>query len=627
MSGRRASRSVWSRRMEPRDVGVVFVNFHCAASIARRVRTVVDAGLAHVVVDNSGEYEGPGTVVRPGRNLGFGVGCNEGVRHLPPQCRIICLHNPDVDADPADILGLADRLTGMGRPGAIAPALRTPQGVVRGGYHAPQLLREIAIVGRRALRRGQPSTTAASHDRSPRRPPTTPGFRFGSGALLLVSRRAFEHVGGFDPRFPLYAEDLDLWQRLHSAGFEMAFDDDVVVEHDKVAGSPTSSGARARLRDAGVELFVQLHRGRRWRLYRAVHRVGGRAASAVPSEPIESLIETAWSDGSVPLVVAERITTAFADGAMEPVARSVERSPLPREAVGALIVTQNPDLENLRRLAETIVTSGVELWISDNASGSQPEVSQIAETVGAVAFSHDANAGISERLNEALHSRPAVQWLLYLDQDSRLLPEQLDRLLSAAAAADPDVAMISPQYVQMSTGHLGYSRRHLGRALRTPIGSGTVYRSEACREVGGFDERLPLDLGDLEMALRLQARGHSVQVVESVVVGHAVGDRGSATIRIAAGERHPPWRYYLKWRALVIVSRRFGRRFPGWVGRHIVGRTIETLRSAVSTRDPAILGESLRGLLGGHSSRVPADLLARARSSSSLDEGQRGHPT
>ena len=187
-------------------------------------------------------------------------------------------------------------------------------------------------------------------------------------------------------------------------------------------------------------------------------------------------------------------------------------------------------------------------------------------------------------------------------------------MLAATASAAPSVAAISPQYRQASTGHLGYSPRYLRREIRTPIGSGTFYRVQACKDVGGFDLGLPLDLGDLEMALRLQREGYAVEIVETVVVHHRVGDRVASTgIRAASGERHAPWRYYLKWRALVVVTGRHLGTSPGFVSRHVVGRTIETLRSSAGMRDPAILTESVRGALALGSSRVSPELLRRVR--------------
>jgi len=609
-------------RPEAPDVGVVFVNYHCAASIARRAAPLVEAGLQVVVVDNSGEYGGPGVVASLGHNVGFGSACNEGVRHLPPSCRTVCFHNPDVDAGLDSLLALASRLGRSDRPGAVVPVLRTPDGLVNRGYHAPQLARELGIAVRRVRRRRQSTLGGPSRGGS-RRPPSTPGFRFGSGALVLVSRDAFDHVGGFDARYPLYAEDLDLWRRLHDAGFEMIFDDDVVVEHDKASGSPVSTATRARLRDAGVELFVQLYHGGVWRLYRAVHRLTARSSRSGHRQPIDSLIDAAWARSDPPAAVAARIRAAFASGAMNPskVCGSWQSD---CDAVGGLLVTHEPDLDHLQLLIERVTSTGIRLVVADNGSSVPEDVVRAAKAAGASGVRHAGNVGVAQRLNESLRHDPDAEWLLYLDQDSRVEMWQLEELLEAARSAPAHVAIISPQYRQVGTGHLGYGARHIRRLVRSPIGSGTLYRVSACVELGGFDPALPLDLADLEMCLRLQRERYAVDIVDSVVVEHTVGGRRSSSgVRLAAGERHEPWRYYLKWRGLSIITRRYFTTFPGWVARHVLGRSVETLRSALALREGAIVEESVRGLLGLRSTRVPKDLFVRARPPSSVPIG---HP-
>lgn len=52
-----------------------------------------------------------------------------------------------------------------------------------------------------------------------------------SGACLLVRRGAFEQVGGFDPRFAVYLEDVDLCLRLEGRGWRTVFLDADAVTH------------------------------------------------------------------------------------------------------------------------------------------------------------------------------------------------------------------------------------------------------------------------------------------------------------------------------------------------------------------------------------------------------------
>ena len=52
-----------------------------------------------------------------------------------------------------------------------------------------------------------------------------------SGSALLVRREAFEAVGGFDPQYFMYFEDVDLCDRLARAGWSSIYVPSAVVEH------------------------------------------------------------------------------------------------------------------------------------------------------------------------------------------------------------------------------------------------------------------------------------------------------------------------------------------------------------------------------------------------------------
>jgi len=78
-----------------------------------------------------------------------------------------------------------------------------------------------------------------------------------SGALMVLPRRLFERIGGFDAGYRLHAEDLDLCRRAREAGAMVAVANDVRVLHLRGVSS------RAR------PLFVEWHKHRGlWRYFR-----------------------------------------------------------------------------------------------------------------------------------------------------------------------------------------------------------------------------------------------------------------------------------------------------------------------------------------------------------------------
>ena len=55
---------------------------------------------------------------------------------------------------------------------------------------------------------------------------------FASGAALVVRREAWEAVGGFDERYFMYGEDLDLGLRLWLHGYRVGVVPAARVDHD-----------------------------------------------------------------------------------------------------------------------------------------------------------------------------------------------------------------------------------------------------------------------------------------------------------------------------------------------------------------------------------------------------------
>ncbi len=589
-------------------LGVVFVNYRCAPAIAERAALRIAEGHHVVVVDNSGDYTGPGVVIDAGGNVGFGPACNLGAAAMPSEVSVLCLHNPDLDISTTDLDALVQRLVADPDSGAIVPALHTPNGVIESGYHEPQIARTVAQAAMTRSRSAKPPAfTDQQRPNTRRRPPSTPGHRFGSGALLVMRREAFESIGGFDERFLLYAEDLDLWYRLRNAGYSMIFANDLVASHDQASGAPTSSSWRQVLRFVGVELFLELHRPQSWRAFRRVHRT---ALPRVPGSPLHRLVADSWRRGESPIEVSAKVAEAFAEGIMDLDQAAPED--LERTELASLIVTRDPDLANIERLVEVLVDVGIEPVLADNASTNAHAIEALSKRLGATFWRSEQNHGLPHHLNRALDPDPP-RWLLYLDQDSGVEAEQLKRLADAARTAATKVGIVSPQYRQISTGSLGYSGRTLARPTITPIGSGSLYRTAACRAVGGFDPRLPLDLCDHDMALALQSAGYQVLVEPDIVVEHQVGDRAPSVVARAAPGNHRPWRYYTKAAGLRVVVAKHWRDQPAWVARNVVGRVVETARSAWSSRDLRIVGEALRGALARSSKLVPPELLDATR--------------
>jgi GT2 family glycosyltransferase len=156
------------------------------------------------------------TVVETGANLGFAGGCNTGAR--ASRAPLLLFLNPDAVPAPGCVEAL--RACAQRRPGWGAwQALVTMAGgrlVNTAGY-------EVHYLGFGwAGRCGEPVAAVAD----------AAEVGFASGAALVVRREAWDAVGGFDDRYFMYGEDLDLCLRLRLAGWAIGVEPSAVVEHD-----------------------------------------------------------------------------------------------------------------------------------------------------------------------------------------------------------------------------------------------------------------------------------------------------------------------------------------------------------------------------------------------------------
>lgn len=175
----------------------------------------------------------PGTrLLRTGENLGYGRAVNRGVASLDCSAsEFIVVANPDVVWGPGSIDALLEAMNRWPTAGAVGPLIRDPDGsVYPSARHLPSLIRGgmHAVVG--PLWRNNPWTKAY---RQERQEPSERAVGWLSGSCLLMRRAAFEQIGGFDERYFMYMEDVDLGDRLGRAGWLNVYVPDAEILHDK----------------------------------------------------------------------------------------------------------------------------------------------------------------------------------------------------------------------------------------------------------------------------------------------------------------------------------------------------------------------------------------------------------
>lgn len=182
----------------------------------------VDAAIALTVIDNSGTLPAitaPPRLafeqVSPGRNLGYGRAHNIAIERSRGRCRYHLVMNSDITFDPESLVKLLAFMDATPDAGLAMPMVRYPDGQIQ---HLCRLLPDPAVlIGRRFLSRmawakrlnDRYELKGWSYD-------SVRSFPFLSGCFMFMRRSVLDEVQGFDPRFFLYAEDLDLSRRLHA---------------------------------------------------------------------------------------------------------------------------------------------------------------------------------------------------------------------------------------------------------------------------------------------------------------------------------------------------------------------------------------------------------------------------
>jgi N-acetylglucosaminyl-diphospho-decaprenol L-rhamnosyltransferase len=161
-------------------------------------------------------------------NVGFGRAVNTAVE--AGSADAVVLVNDDVEIEPGAIAGLL-RPLGRERVGMVAGLTTIPDSELVDGFGI-----ELDV-------------TLAAYNRLRRLPmDRVPGVLLGpSGALAAYRRSAFEAVGGFDPQFMAYGEDVDLALRLRLAGWEAAASRDARGVHLGGASVGVDSPRQRRL--------------------------------------------------------------------------------------------------------------------------------------------------------------------------------------------------------------------------------------------------------------------------------------------------------------------------------------------------------------------------------------------
>jgi N-acetylglucosaminyl-diphospho-decaprenol L-rhamnosyltransferase len=173
-------------------------------------------------------------LLRTGANLGYGSAINRAVDEYldESECSdFFVVANPDVQWGPHSIDTLLEAAARWPRAGALGPLIRDPDGsVYPSARHLPSLIRGGMHAAVGPFWRTNPWTSTYRQDRME---PSERPVGWLSGSCLLLRRAAFDEVSGFDERYFMYMEDVDLGDRLGRASWQNVYVPSAEILHDK----------------------------------------------------------------------------------------------------------------------------------------------------------------------------------------------------------------------------------------------------------------------------------------------------------------------------------------------------------------------------------------------------------
>jgi GT2 family glycosyltransferase len=181
-----------------------------------------------LVVDNASSDRTPDVIadrfphvrlVRLESNTGFAPACDRGA--LEAKGQFVAFLNNDAVVAPNWLTALVTVLK-AGEEGTVCAASRI---LSRDGNET-----EYSGAASNLFGAGRPESVWGWPD-LPTPPTTGTPVLFASGGAMLIHRDTFLEVGGFDPEYFAYFEDVDLGWRLWVLGYRVVYAPDAVVRH------------------------------------------------------------------------------------------------------------------------------------------------------------------------------------------------------------------------------------------------------------------------------------------------------------------------------------------------------------------------------------------------------------
>jgi GT2 family glycosyltransferase len=185
-------------------------------------------------------------------NIGFGKACNVGVEAA--RGRYLLLLNPDTVISSNTLASAVEFMESHPKAGLMGPKILNPDGTLqlscRRSIPTPSVafyyFAGFSYLFPKSRRFGRYHLTYMDEDEAAQ-------VDVISGSFMFMKRELFNEIGGFDKRFFMYGEDIDLCYRISLAGHEVWYYPQIRIVHQK---GKSSSKRRIRSRVYFYEAMI-----------------------------------------------------------------------------------------------------------------------------------------------------------------------------------------------------------------------------------------------------------------------------------------------------------------------------------------------------------------------------------
>lgn len=253
-------------------ISIVIVNYKVPRQLLDAIESLRRAALYDkcevIIVDNASKDNSREIVtskyddvqwIQQKRNVGFGKACNIGVERA--RGKFLLLLNPDAVVSEDTLASAVEFMETHPQAGLMGPKILNPDGTLqlscRRSIPTPSVafyyFSGLSYLFPKSRRFGRYHLTFMDENEAAQ-------VEVISGSFMFMRRELFNEIGGFDKRFFMYGEDIDLSYRISRAGYEVWYYPKTSIVHQK-GKSSAKRRVRSRMNFYGA-MITFLHKYR-----------------------------------------------------------------------------------------------------------------------------------------------------------------------------------------------------------------------------------------------------------------------------------------------------------------------------------------------------------------------------